>query len=183
MLTNLIAIPTNQREFNTKEEVKIADTQKVVEENKDVVDKNKVLVFTSQPKEMTKDQFKKGFMLDGKYYEYSKKVNVVATHYGGGANENGGFSGLTASSKRLSRGMIATPNNISFGTPIVLEDSNGAKTIKITEDRGNSKYIKWLDSNTVRIDIYVPDKSVEEIKAMGVKKYTGYIIKEVHSGL
>jgi 3D (Asp-Asp-Asp) domain-containing protein len=45
----------------------------------------------------------------------------------------------------------------------------------VVEDRGHPKYIKWINDDTIRIDIYMENKS-DAIK-FGVKKMTGYIIK------
>lgn len=79
---------------------------------------------------------------------------------------------MTASGKHLSRGMVASPSNIPFGTKIYIKEFNKIYTV---QDRGNSNYIKWIDNNTVRLDIYVSSK--EEAYRLGIIKTKGYIMR------
>lgn len=108
--------------------------------------------------------------------ENKRKINIIATFYTGSPDENGGYANITASGKILSRGMCAS-NNFDFGTKIEVE---GLEEIGITnlevQDTGNPKYIKKIDENTYRLDVYVPDKKTA--KKLGVKQIKGYVIKE-----
>jgi 3D (Asp-Asp-Asp) domain-containing protein len=101
-------------------------------------------------------------------------INIVATAYTASADECGNSKGITASGSKVSynRGTIAAPHNVPFNTKIVIPELN--KTF-VVEDRGNKKHIKWINSNTMRIDVYMEKKS-DAIK-FGVKKLKGYIIK------
>jgi 3D (Asp-Asp-Asp) domain-containing protein len=96
-----------------------------------------------------------------------REVNAVVTFYCAcklccGENARG----ITASGKLVSRGMVAAPYGVPFGTKIEM-DGLGKY---IVEDRGNPRYIKWIDNNTIRIDIYVEDH--QEALNLGVVKTT-----------
>lgn len=101
-----------------------------------------------------------------------KEVRIIATAYTADPKENGNNHSRTASGKIVSRGMVATPRDIPFGSKIVIHEM-GEYTV---EDRGNPKYIRWIDANTIRIDIFMTDKA--EALKFGVKHLTGYIIEE-----
>lgn len=104
--------------------------------------------------------------------EDKREINLVVTFYTGSADENGGYknANITATGKTLSRGMCAS-NNFDFNTKIQTEEFGTL----IVEDRGNPKYIRQVDENTYRIDVYVSDKKIAN--KLGVKKIKGYIIK------
>jgi 3D (Asp-Asp-Asp) domain-containing protein len=101
-----------------------------------------------------------------------KWINIIATAYTASAAECGNSKGITASGKKVSysRGTIAAPKDIAFETKIVIPELN--KTF-VVEDRGNKNYIKRIDKDTIRIDVYMQTKA-EAIK-FGVKKLRGYI--------
>lgn len=101
-------------------------------------------------------------------------INVIATAYTASADECGNSNGITASGTKVSfsRGTIAAPFDIPFETKIVIPELN--KTF-IVEDRGNKKYIRWINKSTLRIDVYLKTKA--EAKEFGVKKLKGYLIK------
>jgi len=105
-----------------------------------------------------------------------REINIIATFYTGSPDENGGYANITASGKALCRGMCAS-NNFDFGTKIEVE---GLEEIGITnlevQDTGNPKYIKKIDENTYRLDVYVPDKNTA--KKLGIKQIKGYIVSE-----
>jgi 3D (Asp-Asp-Asp) domain-containing protein len=124
----------------------------------------KILTYKTKPKAITVKNY--------------KEVNIVATFYGDDAYQNGGYKGLTASGKRLSRGMVATPTDIPMGTKIEIEGMGDF----VVEDRGSSKYIHWINEYTVRIDIFVPRNKDESdymykkrLLDIGVLKTTGKI--------
>ncbi|WP_300563611.1 NlpC/P60 family protein [uncultured Acetatifactor sp.] len=76
-------------------------------------------------------------------------LEVEVTHYCACAKCCGSnASGITASGKVVSRGMVAMSSHYPFGTQIMI---NG--TMYTVEDRGGS----GIENNIHRVDIYVPD--------------------------
>ena len=100
-------------------------------------------------------------------------MNIICTAYTASADECGNDSGITASGTQASvnRGTIAVPSDISFGTKIYIKELNRTLT---AEDRGSQSYIRRINGNTIRIDIFMNSKA--EAEAFGVKKYNGYIV-------
>ena len=100
-------------------------------------------------------------------------INIICTAYSGSADENGGFQNvnISASGIKLNRGgnYCATPPDIPFGKTIVVEGLGEYEC----QDRGNKRYIKWIDENTLRIDIFMNSK--KEALNFGVRTYKGYI--------
>lgn len=103
----------------------------------------------------------------------------VLTYYGLLSSECGNTKGITASGKRISRGMIASPPQLKFGTRIIIDGNE-----YVVEDRGSSKYIKVNNDGSIRLDVYLPRLESENdsayykrIQAQGVKKVQGYIVK------
>ena len=103
----------------------------------------------------------------------------VLTYYGLLESECGNTKGITASGKKISRGMIASPPQLKFGTRIMIEDNE-----YVVEDRGSSKYIKVNNDGSIRLDVYLPRINGEtdaqynkRIQSQGVKKVQGYIVK------
>jgi 3D (Asp-Asp-Asp) domain-containing protein len=98
-------------------------------------------------------------------------INIICTAYTGSADENGGYINKSASGIKLNRGgnYCATPPDIQFGKTIVVE---GLGNFEV-QDRGNQRYIKWIDENTLRIDIFMNSK--KEALNFGVRTYKGYI--------
>lgn len=112
--------------------------------------------------------------LGNESYKYARKVNVVATYYTNSAFDCGKTDGITASGLKASRGMVAVPKDIPFNTSIILEDSKGNKHKVVAQDRGGA--IRWLSDDTMKMDVFVPNATDEEISNMGVTRYTGYIL-------
>ena len=101
----------------------------------------------------------------------SRKINFVCSFYSNDEQENGrGNAGATASGKELREGIIAS-NNFKFGTKIHIDKLGDY----VVQDTGNENYIKQIDNNTYKIDVYVSSK--EEAERLGIIKSTGYIIK------
>ena len=98
-----------------------------------------------------------------------EKINFICSFYSGSDEENGGQT-LTASGQSLREGIVAS-NNFKFGTRIHI-DKLGEYQV---EDTGNPNFIKQINENTYKIDVYV--NSSEEAERLGVIKSTGYIIK------
>lgn len=90
-----------------------------------------------------------------------KEVKAICTFYTSLASENGGYAGRTANNGYLSSTSIAAPKDIPFGTKIDL----GQFGTKIVDDRGSSAHIRWIDSNTIRLDVYVPQNKGETAQA------------------
>lgn len=101
-------------------------------------------------------------------------LNIIATAYTASADECGNDRGITASGTKvsLSRGTIAAPYDIPFYTKIMIPELDKEF---IVEDRGNRQYIKRINDNTIRIDVYMKTKN--EARAFGVKRLRGYIVK------
>lgn len=105
--------------------------------------------------------------------------DFVLTYYGLLHSECGKTDGITASGKKISRGMIASPPQLKFGTKIMIEGNE-----YIVEDRGSSKYIKVNNDGTIRLDVYLERLAGESdreyynrIQSKGVRKVKGYIVK------
>lgn len=110
---------------------------------------------------------------------YKEWHTFVLTYYGLLSSECGNINGITASGRKVSRGMVASPPNLKFGTKIIIEDNE-----YIVEDRGSSKYIKVNNDGSIRLDVYLPRLSGESdreyylrIQDQGVKRVKGYILK------
>lgn len=112
--------------------------------------------------------------------ENSKEWHTfVLTYYGLLSSECGKMDGITASGKTISRGMIASPPHLSFGTKIIIDGNKYT-----VEDRGSSKYIKVNNDGSIRLDVYTPQLNGESdseyfnrIQSYGVKRVQGYIVK------
>lgn len=99
----------------------------------------------------------------------TKTYNIILAFYSVDVEQCGNDLGITASGKHIQEGMCAAPRDINFGKVISL--NNGQSYV--VEDRGSSKYIRWIDNNTFRIDVYVPSK--KQAERLGVQTYTGVI--------
>lgn len=174
LLTATNTNTTNHNEFSTPK-VKIADTQATKTEIKPTEETKPLTVKLAEKEIKTKD-VEKTILFDGQMYRY-RKVNIVATHYTSSVADCGNTKGVTASGVRASRGMVAVPHNIPFGTQIVLEDEQGNKQKVIAQDRGGA--IKWINEDTMKIDVFVPNATKKQILDLGVKKYTGYILEKI----
>lgn len=105
--------------------------------------------------------------------------DFVLTYYGLLESECGKTDGITASGKKISRGMIASPSQLKFGTKIIIEGNE-----YVVEDRGSSKYIKVNNDGSIRLDVYLERLANESdreyynrIQSKGVRKVKGYILK------
>lgn len=111
------------------------------------------------------------------------EVNIHITYYTGLICENTHYGSVDAQGNPLKYGTIAVPRNIPLGTVFQIE---GFDTEFVGRDRGSKKYIKWLDENTMKIDMYIPPMKNESnsayykrVNAMGITKTKGkYLLKE-----
>lgn len=175
--------------FNTKgnvaivqkeniEQVSKTEVKPVVEEVKPVEQPQPVVeapVVVEEPIVEEPEVVQNTVNVNGEERTYRRKVNIVATHYTVSVRDCGNTLGITASGKKVREGMISVPKNISFGTEIVLEDKGGNTKKYVAEDTGSA--IKWLDEDTMKVDIFVPDATYEELMDLGKVYYTGYILE------
>jgi hypothetical protein len=150
--------------------------------NKDAVTvnnkiKNNITTTVSIPsKEVERNKFVKNeIVINGETHIYKRKINIVGTFYTNSKADCGKTDGITKSGLRASRGIIATPPDIAFGTNIVLEDKDGNMKKYSVQDRGSA--IKWIDENTMKVDIFIPKATAKQIQKLGKKYYTGYILE------
>lgn len=69
--------------------------------------------------------------------------------------------------------VCATPSNIPYGSFIELDNMGLYKVV----DTGGA--IKWIDNDTMKIDIFIPYATIKELNNLGIKKVKGKIyIKE-----
>lgn len=74
-------------------------------------------------------------------------------------------------------GTIAIPRDMPLGTRFTIDGFDGEF---VGRDRGSKKYIKWVDNNTIKIDMFIPRQSGESNSAYhrrvnnkGIVKTTG----------
>lgn len=94
-----------------------------------------------------------------------RMVNVVVTYYTALPSENGGNAGMNAIDGRLQVGSLSAPKDIPFGTVFIIDGlAADAQTNTFTvDDRGGA--IKWIDSNTMKLDVYIARKQGESDSA------------------
>lgn len=149
-------------------DLRLKKLQEQVEKDKIELDKKKA-----------EEEAKKQKQLEEQKKNEPQWQTFILTYYGLLASECGNTKGITASGKRISRGMIASPTQLKFGTRIMIEGNE-----YVVEDRGSSKYIKVNNDGSIRLDVYLPRLDGESdsayykrIQSKGVKKVQGYIIK------
>ena len=99
-------------------------------------------------------------------------INIIATAYSASMDECNRSDGLTASGVIATQNKtIAAPTDIEMGTKLFIKDLGKTFTV---EDRGNRRYIKRINSNTIRIDVYFESK--QDAIAFGVQQFKGYIV-------
>ena len=131
-------------------------------------------------KKKAEEEAKKEKELEEQKKNEPQLQTFVLTYYGLLSSECGNTKGITASGKRINRGMIASPPQLKFGTRIMIEGNE-----YVVEDRGSSNYIKVNNDGSIRLDVYIPRLSGESdneyykrIQSKGVKRTQGYIIKQ-----
>ena len=130
-------------------------------------------------KKKTEEEAKRQKELEEQKKNQPQWQTFILTYYGLLTSECGNTKGITASGKRISRGMIASPPQLKFGTRIMIEGNE-----YIVEDRGSSKYIKVNNDGSIRLDVYLPRLDGESdsayykrIQSKGVKRVQGTILK------
>lgn len=94
-------------------------------------------------------------------------IDFVITHYGRGADENGGYAGITCTGKPLREGMVAS-NYYKLGTVIEFEDGSRVTV----SDRGGSNF-----NSPTRLDKFVDTTNQAYLNKLGKKKLKGRIIQ------
>lgn len=105
----------------------------------------------------------------------NSELDITLTFYTSLGEENGGFSGINCSGKRLTPGTVAN-NVLPLGTEIYTKEF-GTLTVS---DRGGNNF------NTIsRLDVYVPREAGESdkdylirVNNMGRVKVKGYVVKQ-----
>lgn len=91
-----------------------------------------------------------------------RPVTLAVTFYTDTAEENGGWAGMVSNNKKIAPGMVATGNNISYGTQLSIPNLGqyvaGLDGINnfVVEDRMHADEAKKCDDGEIRVDIYVP---------------------------
>lgn len=105
------------------------------------------------------------------------EVNLVITYYTSLTCENGPWGAVDAQQNPLIHTTVAVPRDIPLGTTFTIE---GDETIYVARDRGSRKHIKWIDSDTMKIDMFVPRNSGEDddsyyrrVNNLGITKVKG----------
>lgn len=105
----------------------------------------------------------------------NSELDIILTFYTSLGEENGGFSGINCSGKRLTPGTAAN-NVLPLGTEIYTKEF-GTLTVS---DRGGNNF-----NTTSRLDVYVPreagesDKDyLQRVNNMGRVKVKGYVVKQ-----
>lgn len=196
-ITSLIALPINAIGFNAivsptfsgdivnenKSNIEIVnnvDINKIIEES---ISKYRQEQDTKQVAKTNKSNINqttktKKLSRGGNNPYYKQNINIVASHYSGREEENGrGNEMKNALGGELTSSTIAVPRNIKLGSLIKLTDNDGNEYIKIALDYGHTKYIKWIDDNTMKIDICKPYASRKTVSKLGIKQYKGEIIR------
>ena len=92
--------------------------------------------------------------------------NAIVSYYTHLPDEGGGL-GITASGNKVSNTSVAIPRKddlLNFGDTIIFEDLSpkymadydGQHLTRVADDTGNPKYIRKVDDNTYRLDVYCP---------------------------
>ena len=99
-------------------------------------------------------------------------INIIATAYSATVSQCGKDDKITASGVVAQEGItIAAPSDLEMNTKLFIKDLG--KTF-IIQDRGSRKYIRRINSNTIRIDVYFESK--QDAIAFGVQQFKGYIV-------
>ncbi|KGM93447.1 hypothetical protein IRP63_14285 (plasmid) [Clostridium botulinum] len=167
----------------TKDNITIQDTNYRLQQFDEMVNKaQEQLEKLEKEKQETiqKQQHKQEVRLSrGSNNPYQGRLfDITASHYSGREEENGkGRAYRNALGKALTYQTIAVPRNIPLGSLIKLIDNEGNTYIKIALDYGSTKHIRWIDSNTMKIDVCKPYASRKEIDNLGIKHYRGEIVR------
>lgn len=103
------------------------------------------------------------------------EVNCIVSYYTNQNNSLEGGSNDCKGKPLVSHDMnvVAAPSNIPYGSFVELEGMGIYKVV----DRGGA--IKWINNNTMKIDVFVPNATTPQLNKLGVKKTSGKIyIKE-----
>ena len=119
---------------------------------------NKINQELKEKNNKLKNQYKK-------QQNYIEKKGIIS--YYTNLQDEGGGLGITASGKKLSNTSIAIPRNddlLKFGieiefenlAPQYMKDYQGKYLKRIADDTGNPRYIKKINDNIYKLDVYCP---------------------------
>ena len=178
-------LETNNKTITNLYNEKQSNYNKEVEKNKKLKEENNLLIIKLN--ELKKENLQLQNEIDKlkKEKENNKYItkNVIVSYYTNLPEEGGGL-GITASGKKLSNKSLAIPRNdnlLKFGmeiefdslAPQYMKDYNGKYLKRIADDTGNPKYIKKIDNNTYKLDVYCP-KLPNESNSEYKKRVTSY---------
>lgn len=104
-------------------------------------------------------------------------INLHISFYTDLQSENTvGKETTDAQGNKLVYGTIAIPRDLPLGTTFIIDGFDGEFTGR---DRGSKKYIKWLDSNTMKIDMHIPRISGESNSAYHKRVYHMGVVKTI----
>lgn len=115
-------------------------------------------------------------IVDKKVDDGRIEVNFKISFYTSLACENTKYGAVDAMGNSLKYGTIAVPKNIPLKSKFHIDDEEF-----VARDRGGK--IKWIDENTMKIDIFIPRKKGESdsqyykrVNNMGIQSAKGYYI-------
>lgn len=140
-LVNELIKLEEERKAKEAEEARLAEEAKKAEQAKQAEEAKARSVSAQQPVSETQGN--------------KIQVNIVATFYSALGEENGGYAGINALGGKLKQGSLAVPKDIPLGSKFYIEGYGNF----VADDRGGA--IKRIDSNTIKVDIFVPRISGE----------------------
>jgi 3D (Asp-Asp-Asp) domain-containing protein len=153
--------------------------EKAKQRQKNIVKKiinEKVRSTTIKGYDVAKEEIDKKY-IDNQIESEDGYFDVILTYYTVSYEECGKIDGITASGKRVSRGFIATPPNIDFGTNIYIKNHG----MTVVEDRGGAiQTIYENGKKYIKIDIYVPNASQRQLNKLGKVYTTAKIINPIN---
>lgn len=147
-----------------------------IEEKKNEVEDQKVEPKTKEltPEEVKPEEAKVSIeevVEDGRI-----NVTFKVSFYTSLACENTSYGAVDAMGNKLEFGTIAVPKDVPLKSKIYIEDYEFT-----ARDRGSK--VKWADSNTMKVDVFIPRKEGESddayykrVNNMGIKTVKGYYI-------
>lgn len=108
--------------------------------------------------------------------QQGQEINIICSAYTSDPSENGSGLGITAKGTKLRSGICAIPREFALGTKIYVQGLDSFIGINELsgEDYGNSSYVRRIDNNTIKIDVFMSSK--QQALNFGIRKFKGYII-------
>jgi 3D (Asp-Asp-Asp) domain-containing protein len=122
-------------------------------------------------KEISVSEIKREEYITTSFSEDENSINVIVSYYSNTVADCGKTDGIGANNLKLSRGHIAMPKEYEFGTKLYLEGMG------VFENQDTGGAIKRINSNTIKVDMYIPNASEKYLKKLGINKVRGKIVK------